>query len=101
MTVYSKCFCGLARRRSYSRTLSSSLDPQGEGQPPSRPHHPGHKLQLLRSGLAEEHCLGRRLDDGAEIRQRHGLVVHLHLPEFRQLIHEPPQAETVEIDITA
>src|SRR5215469_5108261 len=73
--------------------------PQRDGQAPSRPHHSGNKLQLPRSGLTEKHRLVRRLDDGTEIGKRHRLVVHLHLAELRQLLHETPQAETVEITV--
>ena len=71
------------------------------GQPLAAAGDGGDHLVLLGAHALEMRGLRRRLDDGAQVGERHRLVVHLDLADLGELADEAPQTEFFEVDLDA
>ena len=69
------------------------------GETPSAASSPGNDLHLLRARFFEQMCPRRAFDGRTERRQRHRLVVNLHLIHRDQPVNKSAQPVFFHVDI--
>ena len=91
--------CGLASRLKYSSCSLSSVVSNAAAIRLRLARRLGDELDLFRPGALEQHGFVGRLDDRAQFRQRHRLIVDVHLAELDQSLDEAAQPVFGEIEI--